>query len=711
MKLKGIKPIEQHLEKAVVGAVGLGLLGVLAWQFLSPTKIKVGRSEQSIAGSFSPAEQAARALEGQLDDASPELPKLPEQSGLTGFEAMLTAPVGPTGRIAPLGMVASLGASAGSLPVGEVAFAALQIPAPASQAAAGFRGTIDPREILAHPELRTKNLVPAEQPFDKAAVSIQASFDGKALRTALETDPDGAGPAAAFPTDWWLGRLEIVGVEVQREERDAAGNWVNPTVIDPIPGQYASLSEWTKNVKSATDVVAQLDRVRRNGESIQRHPFYSMMVGQWAMPTVLLAREAANFDPQRYETLSQDLAAKQTRLQEVESELAQLPTNDGRAPSPEPAPRRRDEGGGGGGGGGGKGVQGPGSGPNRNPNPNPEPQREETPQQKRGRLQGEQRRLTGEIDSLRRELSQMGGAPLPEPATESGQTPAAPPTMLENQAVQLLAHDMSAVPGNAYRYRLRVVVNNPVYGKEGILKENDAAQQELARTSLLRGNWSDWTNTVEVDRDAYWFITSASANQTRSGLNTAKAELYQFYYGYYRRAEVSLEPGDALVGRVKLPKLFLVDETTLAANPQVPQPMPEEDRGGGKGARPERMPQPGTPTPNQPEGQSGPTQGPPAKEELVFQDTSSVLLLDVRPVPGELNRLQTVLRGIDGRMVVRTPEGDRAVPAYERVRRSAEMGVRQSQPKPTPRQAPVQREPEPEMTPPNRGGGGGGGGG
>jgi hypothetical protein len=706
MKLKGIKPIEQHLEKAVVGAVGLGLLGVLAWQFLSPTKIKVGRTEQSIAGSFGPAEQAARALEGQLDDATPELPKIPEQSGLNGFESMLTAPVGPTGKIAPLGMVVSLGASAGALPMGEVTFAALPIPAPGAQAAAGFRGTIDPREILSHPELRSKNLVPAEQPFDKAAVSVQASFNGKALRSALETDPDGAGPAAAFPTDWWLGRLEIVGVEVQREERDASGNWVNPTMIDPIPGQYASLAEWNKNVKSATDVVAQIDRVRRNAQSIQRHPFYQMMVGQWAMPTVLLAREAANFDPQRYETLSLDLSTKQNRLQEVENELAQLPTNDGRSPAPEPAPRRRDDGGGG----GGKGVQGPGSGPNRNPNPNPEPNREETPQQKRGRLQGEQRRLTGEIDVLRRELGQMGGAPLPEPATNSGQPAATPPMMLDNESIQLLAHDMTAVPGNAYRYRLRVVVNNPVYGKEGILKENDAAQQELAKTSLLRGAWSEWTNTVEVDRDAYWFITSATANQTRSGLNTAKAELYQFYYGYYRRAEVSLEPGDALVGRVKLPKLFLVDEATLAANPQTPQPAPEEDR-GGKGARPERMPQQGSPTPGQPEGQGAPTQGPPAKEELVFQDTASVLLLDVRPVPGELNRLQTVLRGLDGRMVVRTPEGDRAVPAYERVRRSAEMGARQNQPKPTPRQAPVQREPEPEETPTNRGGGGGGGGG
>jgi hypothetical protein len=603
-------------------------------------------------------------------------------------------------------MVVSLGASAGALPMGEVTFAALPIPAPGAQAAAGFRGTIDPREILSHPELRSKNLVPAEQPFDKAAVSVQASFNGKALRSALETDPDGAGPAAAFPTDWWLGRLEIVGVEVQREERDASGNWVNPTMIDPIPGQYASLAEWNKNVKSATDVVAQIDRVRRNAQSIQRHPFYQMMVGQWAMPTVLLAREAANFDPQRYETLSLDLSTKQNRLQEVENELAQLPTNDGRSPAPEPAPRRRDDGGGG----GGKGVQGPGSGPNRNPNPNPEPNREETPQQKRGRLQGEQRRLTGEIDVLRRELGQMGGAPLPEPATNSGQPAATPPMMLDNESIQLLAHDMTAVPGNAYRYRLRVVVNNPVYGKEGILKENDAAQQELAKTSLLRGAWSEWTNTVEVDRDAYWFITSATANQTRSGLNTAKAELYQFYYGYYRRAEVSLEPGDALVGRVKLPKLFLVDEATLAANPQTPQPAPEEDR-GGKGARPERMPQQGSPTPGQPEGQGAPTQGPPAKEELVFQDTASVLLLDVRPVPGELNRLQTVLRGLDGRMVVRTPEGDRAVPAYERVRRSAEMGARQNQPKPTPRQAPVQREPEPEETPTNRGGGGGGGGG
>ena len=43
MKLKGIKPWEQHIEKGVLGLCGIALAGGLVWQlFIQKAEVKVG---------------------------------------------------------------------------------------------------------------------------------------------------------------------------------------------------------------------------------------------------------------------------------------------------------------------------------------------------------------------------------------------------------------------------------------------------------------------------------------------------------------------------------------------------------------------------------------------------------------------------------------------------------------------------------------------
>jgi hypothetical protein len=182
--------------------------------------------------------------------------------------------------------------------------------------------------------------------------------------------------------------------------------------------------------------------------------------------------------------------------------------------------------------------------------------------------------------------------------------------------------------------------------------------------------------------------------------------MYQYYYGYYRRAITSVEPGDPIIGEAKLPKLWLFPEKPVAADPNAP--VVPGGRDGGKGAQPIG---PGA-NPGQPAVDGPPVPGAvPAKEKLVFRDTSSVVMLDVNSAPGVESFLMAILRSQDGTVVSRSPEADRKSDVYRRVKSSADAGENAAQPKIEPKQNnPRNPDGVPPPPAPRKGDGGGGGG-
>jgi hypothetical protein len=712
MKIKGIGFFEQHVEKIVVGTVGVGLLGVVGWQLLGQTRITVGKSEVPIGDSYKPVETAAQELLRKAELSNPEMPKAPDTSPLANYGQLMAKPVseGLGTRLPGLTPTLALGGSTGGSAAGESVFGAFVAPAPANALAAQFRGTISPFERAAYPEM--ERFLPKEQPYDKAAVSVEATVTGAQIRTALENDPDGAGPLSALPADWWIDKVEILGVEVEREEMGADGAWGGAKVLPTLPGRLDFLKAWNEQVKTGADAAGLLTQasVKETAEQIQRPKYYDMIVGAWQEPSAMLEQAERNFDPARYEQLTLAYKEKSAELELRKSELAQVPADD---PKQNQNPPRRDGGGGGGGkGGGGEGPRGP-SGPSAQP--------EETNRQKRSRLSGLVRRLEGEIAQIEKQIKDMGGAlpgqvdpnavPVNPVAPQAGDQGGLAGGLLNQGEFKVFAHDFDAQPGKTYRYRVRLVLNNPLFGKDILLKKNDAAQLELAKPSLAHSAWTDWTGEVAVDRDAYWFITATNTDTLRQNTPTAQAELYQFYYGFYRKATVSLEPGDAIIGEAKLPPLWIFD---LKANPAGGnQPAPgrreEDGGGGGKGGgggvqAPGGGNRPGADPNAQPPGTRR------AKERLVFTETASVILLDVKSSGSSDGRV-SVLRNQNGGVEVRSPEADRKLASYRRVSTSAEAGLLASQPKAEPKKP----EALPEVAPPpvkrDDGGGGGGGGG
>ncbi len=140
--------------------------------------------------------------------------------------------------------------------------------------------------------------------------------------------------------------------------------------------------------------------------------------------------------------------------------------------------------------------------------------------------------------------------PLPydRPRPAPGADPALPPDApreLEpvTGKLRLLAYDITAVPEATYRYRLRVLVRNPLY-KQPQLSRLQAA--EFKERFSLDSPWSNWSEPVTVAPTQRFFFTESP----RKGV--AKVELYKLANGRFRRAEVEVRPGDPLRGSLRV---------------------------------------------------------------------------------------------------------------------------------------------------------------
>jgi len=698
MKLKGIKPIEQHIEKLVIGVAGVAGLGLLGMQFFTPSSFEVGKQQVSVGDAFRPAQEAAERAKASMENAEPKIPDPPAPAGGENLAIGLAA----GGSVKPLPVAFGPGPAFGkSAVMGAVASATYKAPevaAPQGVVGHAFRSTISPVEAINNPQLA--KLLPPVQPMDKAAVSLEGVFNGQSLREQLTLDPDGdAGPQQAIPLGWWKDAanesatmLEIVAVEVQREllRRPDGTTPSSPeiTKVAGIPGRFDGLKTWSESVRSLGDVPPLLEQYRAAGEEILRPKYLSTIAGpEWKAPADMAAAASADGDgkARRIADLKKRLTEVDEKIVDLEQKIASVPKTD---PKDRPAarPPERDGGGGRGGGGGKGGAPAPAAGP-----------RKDEPQLNRQALERQLATRTEERKRFVKSLEDLGEK-VESPDTLANQAPAAVApevtSLLDSAQVRMYAHDLTVEPGAEYRYRMRVVVNNPLYGRN--LQES---QRTLADQSLIEGAWSDWTGTVVVDPTEFFFVTSAEPRSEISSSPKAAAEMYVFYYGYYRVASVSLDPGDSLVGTAKLPELKLADMKKLeemlkdpAAVPAAVVPAPQPG-GGGKTGR-------GRPSEREMVDRGGEVAaagaavlaaGPewlsvPAKKTIdlkvdaVYLDTVPLAVGSQGLAGEERTRFMALMRDQHGQLLCRLPDAERAAEAYKRLEASAKEGLRQGAP-------------------------------
>lgn len=741
MKLKGISAFEQHADKAVLGAMGVVFMGVIAQQLLtSPNNVKIGNATYPPAQAFGPVEEEARKIEGQLIAPATGMPDVKP------FTLTEKLSIGSTARthIEPhrlaLGEPVSLGASSTARQVASGTYGLPTIAAPTNVIAHPYLSTINPLEVVRNADLA--KVLPAQQPFDKAAVSIEATFDGTALRAALEGDPDGAGPQEPLPLAWWRdvgGRgdgVQIVGVEVQRETlRLPDGSTpasATIALVPSMPGRPDYRSEWNK-VKSIADVPQYLDLIRGNAEQIQRPGYYTTIAGpEWTPPseapvvTDVSETSAKDRLKARLDEIDKSIIDLEQKLQAAGGPRTTVPPpnetpEQRRTRLKEEADRKKAE----------LEAQrqqrGPGGGPGgARPGLPSDPRSTELskPTQNAATIETQLRGKKTQRERLVKQLEAMGEkvASAAKSATETTLG------FYDDPAIRLWVHDVSAQPGATYRYRTRVIVNNPAFGRN--LQDS---QKDLAKNNTIASDWSDWTGEIPVDSFEYFFVTNADPSAAPSGRPRASMELYQFYYGFFRVARLSAEPGDVIAGNANLPELKLADMDKLkqanidptAATPTTPagtrpggEPSARDPRRGG-GLEPadprtalEQGRAPGTPPAAATDLAGGDllTQALPRDRRL--QALAS--LLDVVPAAYatsaggvQTERFSVVFRNQNGTLAVRSPDEDRARDAYKRVLASEKLGQTQGVPVIKPveekRVLPTKKNQEPAGKPPGGG--------
>jgi hypothetical protein len=284
------------------------------------------------------------------------------------------------------------------------------------------------------------------------------------------------------------------------------------------------------------------------------------------------------------------------------------------------------------------------------------------------RITGLERQLASVVDQLTRQGWQEAPGREEEPAAEARATR----PLLESGAVRLWAHDLTVQPGKTYRYRMVVSVNNPAFARESALS---AEQQDMARRPMLQSRASAWSGPIEVLDDQYFFVRAAQEAQHIGQIHTpatANVEVFRFFYGYYRRGTVRLEPGDLIASTLRLPESEMLPIFDLGRQ----EPGRNGERPGAAGGEGQ-----------QPEAASRPWTDP----VIAVLDQ---FLVDVASIPGSMSgpgqqiRMAAHLRGENGGIMTRYPDVDMQNEVYRRVLASAQEGETQGEPV-----APVAEEP------------------
>ncbi|MFK7759719.1 MAG: hypothetical protein AB8C13_07220 [Phycisphaerales bacterium] len=527
MKLKGVNPIVQHIEKIVLGITVLIFLAVISMQFVTqPNLVQAGSREVAPDQIYNELASTATALQSQITDTSPALPDVSAINMTKVMDDALEQSSGSASLPIALGKstdvteLLNITGWSGPTQTAVNTIEAMTVPKTTKPLASSNWGTLDPYAVVEVPAYA--DFVPVAQPYDFASVSIEADFPGTSLRDVLQGNDGYPGVPNLF---WVSTGMAVMGLEAHRQELMADGSWSEPTPITTPPGTPLPTSAVSKD-----DGLVRLNEIIASAQEVSpqviRPMFPPTISGPlWEAPSDSVDADKLGLsETQRLER----------RLTQYTAEVERL--RNPQRPRPANDPRT----------GGGKSTRDPGRNqPSNRPGGN---------DANTDRIE----RLDDLINDIKEDLERLG-VTVEENEPGTGE-------LINQELVQMWVHDMGVKPGATYRYRTRAVLNNPYFRKGPYLDETDSEQQALTVDPFARGDWSEWSDPVTVGAKEFFFVTEATQPVSGSALPSAKVELYSMYYGYYRRSSITLEPGQPLLASLRLSdELMLVDTQTIQA--------------------------------------------------------------------------------------------------------------------------------------------------
>jgi hypothetical protein len=220
-----------------------------------------------------------------------------------------------------------------------------------------------------------------------------------------------------------------------------------------------------------------------------------------------------------------------------------------------------------------------------------------------------------------------------------------------------------------------------------------AQAEKLAKAGVMRSAPSTWSEPVTVDRETYTFFVSAVEDDPVAGSKAyTRAEVYQFKWGFWRRASDQFEPGDRVSLTIDVPDYskVLVEQP---APGNVPGMLPGSGRPGGGGPGRGNAPTGAPPAPTQgPDAPAIPAGAPIPLIKVAVPSSDLVLGIGHSPSRSGGGRSSEVyVREGDGTVKSVQPDVEKNDPVYVRVQKSADRGDKE-------RQGPVEK-PKPQTGP------------
>ncbi len=650
MKSKGVSVIENSIEKIVLAVALVIFLAVFAVQFLaSPTvdlpgsmgTVPLEQAEQSIA-------DAANIKINQLEsvggtDNIPQ-PVNISQELIAAFNNAVDRPVQLAALVPSWPSIGDISSDVAPIgPTGDAIYAMPTPVAPSKPIAAVTMGTVDPSVPLLYPEVA--DLLPEQQPMDKAIVTAQVEWDAAANRLRMGAQSD--GDSVMLPQDW-RNAMEIWDIELVRREMGSDGSWGGVTVVPPMPGR-ASLRD---RLAGATPPdIASLQSEEQNLRAGIRQPrMYNLIAGDFWMAPALIKQEQEMQRPAEVDRLLRQVRSIRSEIASLQRRLDNLGGGGGvgsiflppadhlfdldsidpqhiRWPDFADTARAQMGGGGSGGGGGGGGDR----------------PREDPSEAQRRALQERLDRLQGQLDRAIERLEALGydadGNLIGEEGGEEadfGASANLSATASATQSISIWAHDLTVEPGKTYQYAVRLKLRNPLFGQASSVAES---QQQLASQPVVDSEMSEWSEPVFVPNLSEYFVVNAS--DSAPGLTmgtgpTATVETYRYFYGTWRRGSIRLNTGDSLQTSIQLPEALPIYEL------------------------------------QKPEGEPVELVEESTLEQSQLEFSRSVYLLDV--VAGVEEFITAYFRGDNGGVVMHEPAVDRNSSLLSRIRASIEEG-------------------------------------
>ena len=573
MKVKGINVFEQHLEKMVLGGALFVALGIVGWHLVSTPKAKVGTREVAFDEVDDVLKAKAKQIETKLEGTgSIELPAEDQVTlAESSFEGRRSKPVSPVGSLARTSpsfnamLVKTGGAKA------DVWYYEPRVPALRME---GVQETADALTVegakeaaQASPAIAGRFGTEITQPKDVVWTTPVARIDLKTLRSELAASDAAANPPrSAIPGIWYQDRAYVLDIVFERREKQADGSWGAPVEVPVFASRDAELTfrgRIPNPDAMIREEVFQLLGIDDNQEEVLQPTFFETVNQAFVSPELLMAATGGgDAEPgedagivRRRMQLQTQLTEKKRRADSLRADLNKLggPWDDEKERKTEQERKdeeRRQKEEERKSGGDTPGGRGPGGGPGGGGSMSGKANANADADAKEARRKATERRSkTAQLRRVEADIAKLEAEFGPAPDAGGSKATAAPlPTLASKDELLVWGHDLEVEPGSTYQYRCRARAYNPFFARGNLLVD---AQREkgLAAACVLESPASDWSQEIRVSPSVRFFLTRANAGDGAMGLGSAQFEIFRLVDGKWRRAEMSVQPGER-IGRV-----------------------------------------------------------------------------------------------------------------------------------------------------------------